>query len=159
MKKRVSKNKIIIISIVIVILLALLIFTFIYTKKCSNYSCFDSAIATCQKASYLDESVEATWQYHILGEKDGKCMINIELLMVKEGKTDAESLVGKEMICELTKDEINSALIKSQEIKPQSDINKCHGRLKEDMQEIIIKNLWGIIIKNLGNIKEEITPL
>jgi len=160
MKKKGGKDKkIIIILCVAIILLALLVFSFFYTKKCSTYQCFNSAVVNCQKASYLDDSVEATWQYKVLGNEDGKCVINVKLLMVKKGQTDAESLVGKEMTCYLSKDEASSILTKNQDIKPQSDINKCQGVLKEDMQAIIIKNLWGVIIKNLGSIKEEITPL
>jgi flagellar basal body-associated protein FliL len=157
MKK--GHKTIIILAIIIVIILVLLVLSFFYTRKCYDYSCFNSAVVNCEKASYLDESVEATWQYKILGMRDGKCEINVNLLMVKKGKTDAESLVGKEMICRLTRDEALSTLSKNQDIKPQSDINKCNGRLKEDMQEIMIKNLWGIIIKNLGSIKEEVNPI
>jgi len=160
MKKSDGKDKkIILIFVLIVILLAGLIFTFFYTKRCSDYMCFNSAVVNCEKASYLDDSVEATWQYKVLGKEDGKCLINVKLLMVKKGKTDAESLIGKEMICKLTEGDINSFISKNQDIKPQADINKCQGELKEGMQEIIIKNLWGIIIKNLGSIKEEVKPL
>jgi len=113
----------------------------------------------CERASYLDESIEATWQYNVIGKRDEKCLINVELLLVKKGKTDAESLVGKEMICKIGKDEALYFLNRNQDIKPQSDINKCNGQLKEDMQAIMIKNLWGIIIKNLGTINEEVNPL
>ena len=162
MKTEVNKKKytinILLISIII-ILLILLIFTFFYTKKCSDYMCFNSAVVNCEKASYLHEDIEAVWQYKVLGKKDGRCLINVKLLMVKKGKTDAESLVGKEMVCKLAEEDINSFISKNQDIKPQADINKCNGILKEDMQTIIIKNLWGIVIKNLGSIKEEVKPL
>jgi hypothetical protein len=35
----------------------------------------------------------------------------------------------------------------------------CHGKLKEDLQGLVIEKLHGYIIKNLGDIKQEFAQL
>jgi hypothetical protein len=39
---------------------------------------------------------------------------------------------------------------------PESDLTKCHGRLKEELQEIIIENAHRYIIENIGEINKEL---
>ncbi|MEM3405882.1 MAG: hypothetical protein QW117_02850 [Candidatus Pacearchaeota archaeon] len=169
-----KKIFIIILISIIILLLSLLIFSFKYQYKCKDHTCFNSAVINCQRSYYLDDSVEATWEYRINGiEKkclsynklgfclnyEKRCLINVKLLMIKEGKKDLQYLVGEEMNCYITKEEAISLLNQNKKIKPQSNLDKCSGKLKEDIQNIIIKNLWGIIIKNLGTIQEEVRPI
>jgi len=44
-------------------------------------------------------------------------------------------------------------------VDPESNINYCHGRLKEEMQSMIISNLYAYMVENLGEIGEELTGI
>ena len=54
----------------------------------------------------------------------------------------------------MEKYDMDCALIYGRFIYPEKDLNNCHGRLKEEMQAIIIKKLHNYIIDNLGTIGE-----
>ena len=36
---------------------------------------------------------------------------------------------------------------------PEKDLSKCHGRLKEELQRIVIEKLHSHILENLGKIE------
>ena len=42
-------------------------------------------------------------------------------------------------------------------MQPESDLNECHGLLKESLQDIIIERLHTYIVQNIGQISESIT--
>ena len=42
---------------------------------------------------------------------------------------------------------------------PESDINKCSGPLKEEMQVLIIKKLHEYILQNIGELNKEVTGI
>lgn len=151
---------IIIVLIIIALIFVAVYFEFWYTKKCYDYTCFNKAVYDCKNAFYIDEAKEATWQNTILGKEEDNCIINVKLLMVKQGDIESKSLEGKEMDCYLSMTNIKTIIEKGQNIAPHEDLKICHGLLKEDMQELMIKNLWAVVIKNLGQIQEEsIKPL
>ena len=39
---------------------------------------------------------------------------------------------------------------------PEKDLDSCKGELKENLQSVIIENLYKYIIDNLGEISEEL---
>ena len=39
---------------------------------------------------------------------------------------------------------------------PERDIERCHGRLKEELQKIVINRLHKYLIENLGEIEENL---
>ena len=152
-----KKAGVIIIAIVI-ILAAAVFFSFFYYKKCSDLGCFNSALSNCIKASYINEAQDASWLYKIEGGKGGifcflvksqceQCKINVKLLQVKQGATDLSAIQGLGMNCYLPFSYVDL---------PQADLSRCHGLLKEEMQDLIIKKMHSYIIEHVGEISEEL---
>ena len=142
-------KKVIIIGVVILIaVIAVITFLMILpAKKCDNEKCFNSALENCKKAEYMKESEIATWQYIINGKTNEECRINVRLLMLKQGKTDIANWEGKEMSCYLPLRYIGY---------PEEKLNKCHGLLKEEIQETIIKKNHNYVLDNINKITEEL---
>ena len=143
---KIQKRGILLIVIVIVALLAVY-FTFFYARKCSDKSCFNSALSKCKRVSFLNDIEGSTWLYTIKGLSKGECEVNVKLVKFKEGNTDLIKLEGKEMNCYLPKGMIAN---------PQESLGRCHGLLKEEMQDVIITRLHNYIVDNLGQIGEEL---
>ena len=151
-EKEASKKYVIILGIaaIIVIIAIGLFFLLSYTKTCQDKSCFDSYLEKCKRASFIQDSNDSTWKYSIIGTKDNSCLVNVELLLVKEGNIEMAKLQGLDMDCSLPISYIGS---------PKEDLSVCHGLLKEQMQEMIIEKMHAYIIKNVGKISEEISKL
>ena len=133
---------------VFIIVLALAIyFTFFYATKCNDYECFNSRLQKCSKASLQYEGQDATWYYKILGKSDGNCEVYTELRQIKKGKIDIKILEGQSMNCFLPLGVTDF---------PEKDISRCHGMLKESLQDTIIQKLHSYILGNLGQISEEL---
>lgn len=153
MQKGETKNRYLIFIIlgiavlVLVIALAYLIISS-YVKQCSDRACFDSEMAGCSKASFVDDTEESTWEYSITGKSGGNCIVNAMLLEIKKGTADLSVLRNKDMDCELPVGYVGN---------PQDDLTRCHGILKEEMQNLIIKRMHSYILKNIGQISEELT--
>ena len=96
---------------------------------------------------FINDEEDITWQYFIKGDKDARCVVNVKVLKVKKGTVDKEKLVGKDMDCYIP---LGSA------ISPDSDISRCHGILKEELQNMVIQKLHSYIVENLGEIGEEL---
>jgi hypothetical protein len=116
-------------------------FTFFFSYRCSDISCFQIHQEKCVRAKFLEDTEDITWFYKIKGKEDKKCKINAEILQVKEGSLDKIKLEGTSMDCYLQIGDISL---------PESDLSKCHGILKEELQEIIINNAHRYIIDNIG---------
>lgn len=151
MVKRVNKNIIIILVVAIVIILAAaLYFTFSYSKTCSNFECFSESMKSCSNAQFVSEQQEASWKYKIIGNEGRECKVNVRLLQAKEGELGIENLQGLDMDC---------FYASGVSTYPESDLSKCHGRLKEEIQTIIIKKLHTHILENLGKFDENLNKL
>ncbi len=134
--------------IAFIILLAIGIYsTFFYKYECQSYECFQKAMQDCDKARYTNEEPEASWQYSILNERDNSCVIRVKLLQAKEGELGIDKLNGYSMECYYPPG--SSAY-------PEKDLSKCHGRLKEEIQTIIIKKLHTHILENLKEVNESL---
>lgn len=138
---------IIIVLILIVIILAYLAFSLLYTKKCRNTECFYSSLEKCKEASFIDEASDASWRYIIKGSKGDECQVEVKLLQAKKGLADVKKIEGLKMECNL---------VKGYSRNPQSDLGRCHGLLKEGMQELMINKLHSYIISNIGEVSEEL---
>ena len=132
--------------LVILLILAVLWYFFLYTRNCSNLACFNANLEACKRASFTNEETIAVWAYKILGKNKEECEVNAKLLQLREGQIDIASLEGKEMICSLPLTYTG---------KPESSLERCHGRLKEEMQKIMINRAHKYIMDNLGQISEE----
>lgn len=131
--------------IILVVILILFYFKYFTIKKCDTIECFNSALEKCKEASYIDNTPVALWKYNIQGKANAECFIAVKIIEAKQGKIEIGILEGKEMVCYLPFGVV---------AKPQADLTNCHGRLKEDIQELIIKNTQKYITDNLGKIED-----
>lgn len=131
----------------LVILLAAIYFTFFFYYKCNDLACYRGHQEKCAKTKYLNEDVDALWRYRIEGKKSGQCVVNVEIVRLKEGTVDKSVLEGKSMNCYL---ELGSI------VNPEQDLSLCHGQLKEEMQNLIIQKLHQYVLDNVGNISSEL---
>jgi hypothetical protein len=135
---------------VIIIGIAAIYFTFYYAYKCDTLGCYVSHQEDCSRTTFIKDSEDTTWKYFITGKQDGKCKILVEVLVVKAGSADKQRLEGTTMECLLPIGNTAS---------PEGDISKCHGVLKEEMQNLIIQKLHTYVVENLGEIGGELSDL
>jgi len=143
--------KIIAIVALCIVILVSAYFLFLYKPKtCTTPECFLTAMQSCSKKIYINDEPEASWEYQIKGVENGQCKVNVKLLLAKQGELGIDKLVGIDMDCSYPS---------GVSTYPEKDLNKCHGLLKEELQNIIINKLHSYIIENLGQIKEELTKI
>ncbi|MBU3912583.1 MAG: hypothetical protein KKB21_01800 [Nanoarchaeota archaeon] len=142
------------VSAVIVILFLALIFIYFYKTNCSSKECFDSKLERCDKAVFIEDTPDSAWQFDIEGKSlmcsvnpvaCSECKVNVKLLQIKRGNVDSVKLEGLEMVCMLPFGIVTS---------PQGDLSRCHGPLKEQMQDLIINRLHTYILSYVGKIGE-----
>lgn len=137
--------KIIIAVLIILTLISAIYFTFFFYYKPEDINHFKSKQTRCIKAVFINDLKTTTWSYKVKGKQAGNCIIEVGILQVKEGSMDRKRLEGKFMDCYLKLTSIAA---------PESDLTLCHGRLKEDIQEIMIKNTHSEILSNIeGELK------
>jgi hypothetical protein len=145
--KRISKSVLTILFVVvgILILLTLLGLYFVsnYVESCETFECFQGNLNGCTKANYVNEEPEASWGYEIKGYAGNECQINVKLLQVKQGELNLEDLEGFDMDCFYQPGFVSY---------PEKDLEKCHGRLKEELQTRVIERLHSYILENLGKV-------
>jgi len=125
-------------------------FNFFYYEKCNDEGCFKSNLVVCNKAVFTKDTDEATWFYRIEGKDGTMCNIFVELLQLKKGDVKAENVEKKSMTCYLPFTLVDS---------PESDLSRCHGILKEEIQAVIIQKMHSYIISNIGEIKDAFDKL
>ncbi|RLG12607.1 hypothetical protein DRN73_01980 [Candidatus Pacearchaeota archaeon] len=137
-----------IIAIVLVILIGLAIyFTFYFHYTCKDLSCFQAHQKQCARTLFINDEKDVTWQYLIKGKEKNNCIISSKILEVKKGDYSKQSLINKEMDCFVPLGSI---------VSPESDLSRCHGILKEELQNIMIQKLHSYIVENLGEISKEL---
>jgi len=135
-----------IIAVVVLIAIILLYLIFFRMRVCDERECFDDALRNCDRASYInDEDPTATWNYEIQGRSGDECEVKVNLLQVKEGRAEMERLEDKSMVCNLHLGMVTD---------PESNLGRCKGILREEMQTIIINRLHKYIMDNIGKIDE-----
>ena len=134
---------------IITVLIILGLVVILYSKQCGNNStCFTTHLSDCDKARYISDLQDAAWQYEIVGPTiDGKCIVNVKLLVAKEGNVDLAGIEGDSMVCYPELGNIAD---------PKADLRYCHGLLKEDVQNAIIQKMHKYILDNIGQINEEL---
>ena len=94
--------------------------------KCENQTCFEEQFANCQLAIVEIKSQElsfsTSYQYEILGQKDGYCEVKLKSLT-----NSNQAWVGKEMICQYDNSKKFEEAVK--------DISRCSGELYKLMTE------------------------
>lgn len=130
--------------LILVLLVALLFALLIYTKTCNNQECFSSALLNCRRAQWT-RSDQGVWNYRIIGSNDkNSCKVDVKLLKINNGSSDAEKLQGEEMSCNVVKNDAQY---------PEKDLKKCTGQLKEDIQDAIIQRMYNYLLQNVGKIQ------
>ena len=135
---------------VIVIAIVAIYFSFYYYPKCDNLGCFQSYQQKCSKVVFVNNADDTIWEYKVEGRNNGQCIVDVKVLALKEGSKDKEALQGLSMSCELPY---------GSKVAPESDIGRCHGRLKEELQSLIIKQLHEYIVDNVQEIGQELDNL
>jgi len=150
-----------ILAAIVIIILGWFVFDSLYLEKCSDISCFNLAMEKCKKASFINELEDASWLYTIQGKegsfgcfiinsKCSSCNINVKLLQAKKGTNDVKAIEGLDMDCNLALGYIGI---------PNYDMTKCHGDLREGLQDLMIKKMHAYILSNVGKIGEELAGI
>lgn len=134
----------------VIAILALGYYLFFFEKYCSDEVCYKTAFDKCKKAAFIKEDATASWLYRITGKSGDNCKVSVTLTKLKEGSIENERLQGKTMICVVNKD--NS-------LTPEGDLTVCSGLLKEQMQEILLQKMHSYILKNVGEIDNELKTI
>jgi hypothetical protein len=112
-------------------------------ENCDSYDCFREKQRECFPVKHMSIKGEAVWDYEILGEKDGRCRIDVELKRIVNGTDRSKALEGMEMVCDMQLGFVNP---------PENNLRDCHGKLKEELQTITLENLYEKIRSELvGN--------
>jgi len=133
------------------IILVLGIFALYYTfspVNCSDFACFQAHAMKCKPANYVNDQVEASWNYKIIGKSENSCDVEVKLLIAKESNIDMRKYEGAKMICSYNPDVSGY---------PEENLDSCTGKLKEGLQSIVIDRLYRYIVTNIGEIRQEIT--
>lgn len=120
---------------------------FFYETKCETLECWDYHLSNCKRAEFVNSKPDLVWRYTIIGKKGNNCIVNAEIVRVITGLADRRGLEGKSMECGMPLGVIDD---------PERNIGKCSGKLKEEMQNMIIQKLHEYIVDNLGEINEEL---
>ncbi|MFW5846715.1 MAG: hypothetical protein ACOCUU_01010 [Nanoarchaeota archaeon] len=138
------------IAIALIVLIFVFIFiatylTFFFKYPCQDLVCFRAHQESCNKAQYTRDTRETNWKYEILGKENENCRIKVTAINIKSGDADKKSFEGKSMICSSQIGELNY---------PENSLSQCHGRLKEEIQNLIIKELHSKVVENIGEINK-----
>ncbi|MBU0906813.1 MAG: hypothetical protein KKD18_05950 [Nanoarchaeota archaeon] len=143
--------KLVVFAVIALIFIALAVYTtFFQAPRCQSFECFGEYMRQCKPVQYMNDGEEATWRYKVLGMKGGACVVEVTLLQPKAGELGIEKLSGYSMECGYPKGIVTY---------PERDLGSCSGKLKEEMQEIIIKKLHTYIIDNIGEIDDSLNLL
>lgn len=135
----------------VVILLGFIVYiNFFYTKECKSFECFKKGMEKCERVKYTNEEPEASWGYEVKGITEGECEIRVSLLLAKQGELGIDKLTGYEMGCFYPIGE---------GVYPERNLEKCHGRLKEELQTIIIEKQHKYLLENLGQVDEALNRI
>jgi hypothetical protein len=127
------------IVILIVILGIYLWYSFIKFENCKDLECFNKNLARCTRARYLNKD-SWTYLYNIEGVKNNECVVNVKLIFAGL-EQKFETLINQDMECSIPLKKIDL---------PEEDLDYCTGKLKENMQYLVIKDLYKHAAQNLG---------
>lgn len=150
-----AKKQVIIYSIVAFLVLLLVLYFFgVIKRTCNSEECFKEKINSCSPIKYDRQIKNNIYVYEISRSLGNNCKMKISLERSSEGTLPDEKLKleGKTMKCSIPKDELVSINIDEVE----NLLQYCTGQLKEGIYEIIIRNMYGVIISNLGEVLGEV---
>ena len=114
--------------------------------KCDNLDCYRENLLECKKSWVINEDNNYVYRYEILKDNGNSyCDVDVILSRITNGVMDSQDLEGLNMVCKINK--YDDSL-------PESDMLVCSGRLREELQEIIIERMHNQILQNLDQINE-----
>ncbi len=148
-----NKRGIIVIVIGVLIILSILFFIF-NTKDCKTSGCFEKAALKCNKATIkVQEANGSISQYTIKGDKGSNCLLHIELKKMSSLSQEMkDKFEGKDMLCQIPKNEFSRMKIEEM----GSNLDYCHGPLKEEIYDVVIKKLYNLVIRDMGSVLQEV---
>lgn len=129
----------------IVLVVAVGFFWFYGYDECKDSECFYEGLKSCERVTYVGGD-DMIFEYKVKGASGDLCEVGVKLLQANLPARESEKLEGQEMSCFVEK---------GLAVAPESDIGNCHGRLKEELQELIIGKLQNYLIENLGQLNFE----
>jgi hypothetical protein len=139
--------KLIVIAIICVAAGAIIYFAFYSQSTCEDIGCYNDALLNCKKVSFIRTGEDSVWQYDILNVRDdSSCNVQVRLLKRTDGEIIFENLQDQSMIC---------MVYNTEDSFPEEDMSRCHGKLKEGFQEIIIDRMHNYLLQNIGEISAE----
>jgi hypothetical protein len=146
-KKRSGKNKIIFLKAIVFLSFFLFLsyigwLLFFSFDDCGDLECFNENLRVCDRARFIDGD-DMIFRYSILGRFGQECRIHTELLQGEFNNQDSLKLEGQSMVCNLPFGMVEV---------PENNIDECHGILKENLQDIVIKKMYSYIIQNIDNL-------
>jgi hypothetical protein len=153
MKKKVVKKNFawskLIVFASLVVLVYLAWFAFFNYEDCRSGDCFNENLKNCDKARFVSGD-DMIFEYIIKGKSGGDCEVSVKLLQGELKNAESLKLEDQVMICSLPLGAV---------VAPESDIDVCHGILKEGLQDLIIKKLHTYLVQNLGRLNLELTDI
>ena len=146
-----SAQKIFALALVISLLAYAIFFGNILKRECGNdVNCFDELAKKCTGARLEALKDANIYEYTIKGKIGNECGVSIKLKRMALGiPVDiVNKLEGKDAECK-----IPMALLKENRINEiENLLSYCSGTLKESVYEVIMDDMYELIIKNMGNI-------
>jgi len=137
--------------IVIVIFAGFFLFS---AKNCDNEVCFEQAARSCDKAEItLEDETGSETYYKIKGREDGHCLLYIKINKLTDVSEENVRLFrDADMTCAIPEEEFARMTVDEM----IDNLDYCHGILKEAIYEVTLKNLYGLVTRDLGNVLKEI---
>jgi len=120
--------------------------TFYYSPPENTVEAFFESMRQCETGvSFINEEPAASWRYKIKRLEGSDCVIEVTMLQPKVGDLSMEALAGYSMEC---------AYPRGVSAYPERTLDSCHGRLKEELQTIVIGKLQTYVFDNLKGINK-----
>ncbi len=141
------------ITIAVILVLIIGIWLIFKTKSCDTVYCFENAIRDCDKAKITLDDESSIIFYEIMGKEDGNCRLYIRVQKLTDiSEENAELFKDADMVCDIPKDEF----IRMGMDDMMDNLEYCHGKLKEAIYEVTLKELYGLVTRDMGNVLKEI---
>ena len=130
---------------------------FFRTKSCDVDYCFEEAARDCSKAkiTITDEEGSVTF-YKIMGKEGDNCRLYIQAkTLTGLSEENAKLFKDADMTCDIPRTDFGR--MKMSEM--MDNLEYCHGRLKEAIYEVTLKNLYGLVTRDMGNVLKEINKV
>ena len=138
------------IAFVLLVVVVLFVWSVFFNyEDCKSRNCFNDNLKSCDKARFVGGD-NMIFEYVINGKSGGECEVAVTLLQGELNNAESLKLENQEMNCFLPLGAV---------VVPESDIDVCHGLLKEGLQDLVIKKLHTYLVQNLGRLNLELTDI